>query len=646
MKIFIGSLLLASTALAQAEVIRLDITERTTAYEGRSFGAAGVYERITGKATIALDPADPRNAKIADIALAPRNAAGKVLAVADVVLIKPVDMTKSNRTLLVDVPNRGRKLSPQLFDDAPQPGANQADKAVDAGIGYTQRMGYAQLWVGWQGDIPPEPRQLAIQAPVVAGITGPARDEFQLDHLTNPANLRLSSAIGDPASLKVTVRANWWEPRQTPVGLSIQATGAQTVTLTRPAGFDAGALYEVTYVAKDPVVYGMGFAAMRDVTAFLRRDTSAANPLQVQGKPSIERAIGFGVSQSGRFLRDFLWLGFNQDLQGRTVFEGLMPHVAGARRMATNYRFGQPSRNSRHLQDPAWQVDSFPFTYEVSTDPVSRLTDGLLAVCRPTNTCPKVMQTDSEHEWWASRASLLVTDTQGAHIDLPANVRAYMLTGTPHYAEPFEKPRKDPKMVLPTNPLQSGYAMRALLASLQAWITTGQEPPASRVPQLAHGTLVPAAQAVAGVPGLPYTGLHTGAAYSDHAVLPPQLIGHYPVFVPLADSDGQSIGGLRHIALAVPQASYTGWNPRATGFGPGNLFPLQGAVLPFAKTQAERLANKDPRLSLEERYPSSTAYVQAVRAMTARYVRERLMLAEDAERAVALAGQGKLSQLD
>ena len=633
-------------ALTFAEVTRFDVTETVPAYEGRSFGALGSFVRITGRATIALDPADARNAVIADIALAPRNSSGKVEAVADVVIIKPADMAKSNRTILIDVPNRGRKLAPQLFDDARQPGANNADKSVDAGIGYTQRMGYTQVWVGWQGDIGSEPRQLAIRAPIAVGVTGAARDEFQFDHMTNPAVTRLSSVIADPASLKVTVRANWWDERQTPVGLSIKATGAQTIEITRPAGFDAGALYEVTYTAKDPVLYGMGFAAIRDVTSFLRSNASG-NPMASSGASSIDRAIGFGVSQSGRFLRDFLWFGFNQDLQGRTVFEGLMPHIAGARRMATNYRFGQPSRNARHLQDPAWQVDSYPFTYEVMTDPVSKITDGLLAKCRVTSTCPKVMQTDSEHEWWASRASLLVTDTQGGHIDLPANVRAYMMAGTPHYAEPFEKMRTDPKMALPVNPMQSGPAMRALLTAMQTWITTGQEPPASRVPMLAHGTLAPAARAVpSNIPSLPYAGLYTVAAFSDHNVMPPKVIGNYPVFVPLADADGMSVAGIRNLALAVPRATYTGWNPRAVGFAPNNLYPLQGAAVPFAKTKAERISKNDPRLSLEERYTSDAAYVDAVKATAARYVRERILLQEDADRAVELATAGKLAQLD
>jgi hypothetical protein len=417
--------LLGLCLVAQAQVLRFEVLATGPAFEGRSFGAAGPYVKVTARATIAIDPADPRNAVIADIAQAPRNAQGRVEAVADVVLLRPADPQRGNGTLLVDVPNRGRKLAPQLFDDARQPGANMAEKAADAGIGFLPAQGYTLAWIGWQADIPSQAGQLALTAPVLRGVTGTTRDEFVFDHVRSPAVATLSWPIADAASLAVTVRARWDAPRQTPAGLAIRATGAQTVEITRPAaGFDAGALYEVSYVARDPAVLGMGFAATRDVAAFLRRDGSGANPLAVAGRSTVQRAIAFGVSQSGRFLRDFLYLGFNEDLAGGQVFDGLMPHVAGGRRMATNVRFGQPGRNARHPQDPAWQADLFPFTYATLADPLSGRRDGLMQRCRLSATCPRVIQTDSEHEWWASRASLLVTDLSGHHLDLPPDVRA------------------------------------------------------------------------------------------------------------------------------------------------------------------------------------------------------------------------------
>ena len=465
----------------RGEVIGFDILERTPAFSGRSFGDVGPYERITARATIALDPADDRNAIIADLALAPRNPQGRVEAVADVVILRPADPTHGNGTLLLDVPNRGRKLAPQLFDDSPQPGANRSEAPEDAGIGFLHRQGYTMVWVGWQADIPSRPGQLALSTPVLKGITGPAREEIIFDTTTNPARATLTWPAADPASLAVTVRAAWADPRQTPSGLSARLVDPTTVEITRPDGFDAGALYEVTYTARDPIPLGMGYAAVRDVASFLRHDTSAANPLLSGLHPSVSRAIGFGVSQSGRFLRDFLYLGFNEDTRGRVVFDGLMPHVAGTRRMATNVRFGLPGRNPRHPQDPAWQADLFPFTYAALTDPLSGRTDGLLRRCSLSVTCPKVMQTDSEHEWWASHGSLLVTDLEGRHLDLPENVRAYMIAGAPHFAEPTDTMRRTLiAMALPQNPMHAGAPMRALLTDLDGWIRDGVVAPDRR----------------------------------------------------------------------------------------------------------------------------------------------------------------------
>jgi hypothetical protein len=633
-------------ATLRAEVVRFEIVERVPAFAGRSFGNVGSYERITAKATIALDPADDRNAIIADLEAAPRSAAGKVEAVTDVVILRPADPAHGNGTLLVEAPNRGRKLMPQLFDDAPQPGANRAQEADDAGIGFLHRQGFTMVWIGWQGDIASKPGQMALSAPVLQGVTGPAREEVVFDNTTNPARATLTWPAADPASLAVTVRAAWADTRQTPPGLSARLIDPVTVEITRPDDFDAGALYEITYTARDPVPLGIGFAAVRDVVSFLRRDETSANPLVVGLHPSVSRAIGFGVSQSGRFMRDFLYLGFNQDLQGRMVFDGLMPHVAGTRRMATNVRFGQPGRNPRHPQDPAWQADLFPFTYATLSDPLSGRTDGLLRRCALSATCPKVMQTDSEHEWWASHASLLVTDLNGNHIDLPDNVRAYMIAGTPHFAEPTDVMQKKPAMSLPQNPMHAGAPMRALLADLDAWLVEGTPPPASRVPMRAHGTLVAAGGAVpTDIPGLPYKAIHTPTVFSDQAVLPPKEIGRYPVFVPKADDDGMAIAGIHMLALAVPRATYTAWNPRAPGFGPTALYPLQGGVVPFAPTEAARQEAHDPRPSLEARYDDDEAYVAAVRKQAAHQVAERLLLPEDAARAIEAARQGKLAKL-
>ena len=226
--------LLLPTLSAQAEVIRFEVLQSGPAFEGRSFGNVGAYVKITGRATIAVDPADPKNAIIADIDKAPRDDKGLVEATADVVLLRPADPLRGNGTLLVDIPNRGRKLASELFDDALQGGSNDADKAADAGIGFLQAQGYTLVWIGWQADIPSKPGQLALAAPVLKGVTGAVRDEFLFDHMRSPVSADLSWPIADPSQLKVTVRAKWDAPREQPDGLAIRATGERTVEISRP----------------------------------------------------------------------------------------------------------------------------------------------------------------------------------------------------------------------------------------------------------------------------------------------------------------------------------------------------------------------------------------------------------------------------
>jgi hypothetical protein len=622
---------------ASAEVARFELTgPPQPVLEGREFGVAGRYERVSARATVAVDPADPRNAVIADIAAAPRNAQGRVEAVADVTIMRPSDPARGNGTLLLEVPNRGRKLALPLFNESPT-----AADLQEAGNGFLFRQGYTMVWVGWQSDFTPAAGQLGIRVPVLAGVTGAVREEVVFDHMRSPAAIPLAYAAVEPADARVTVRARWDLPRETPADLSFRFADPRRVEVTRPAGFDAGALYELTYTARDPMVLGLGFAAVRDVASFLRHGRGADNPLAGQ----VRRSLGFGISQSGRFLRDYLYLGFNEDTEGRPVFDGLMPHVAGTRRMFMNSRFARPDKAPRHPQDPAWPADAFPFTYADTANPFTGERDGLLRRCRLSSTCPKVMQTDTEYEWWGAHASLLVTDPLGGHLDLPPEVRAYMVAGTPHFAEPGAQSARNPICALPTNPNHAGAPMRALLGHLDAWMRGEAAPPASRVPDRASGTLVEAERALpVAIPGLPFTGLHVPAAQSDHGTVPPRELGRFAVLVPRADADGMAIAGVRLPVLEAPRATYTAWNPRAEGHGPGVMCPLQGAVMPLAPTRAEREATGDPRPSLEERYPTPAAYAEAVRAAADRLVAERLLLAEDAAAMTAAAEAGRLAR--
>ncbi len=485
---------------------------------------------------------------------------------------------------------------------------------------------------------------MRVEVPRIPGITGPSREEFVFDNTTSPAVARLTYSVADPAGAVLTVRPRQEAPRERPADLSFRFLDGDRIEITRPAGVDAGAIYELTYTARDPLVLGMGFAAFRDVGAFLRHDGSGANPMAEAGRSTVAVATAFGVSQSGRFLRDFLHLGFNEDTRGRQVFQGMVPHIAGSRRSFTNARWAQPGRNPSDHTDRLYPADQFPFTYAETQDPLTGARDGLLRRCRASSTCPKIFQTDSEFEFWGARGSLTLTDAAGRHIDLPPEVRAYMIAGHPHYAAAEAWAARQPMCQLPINPLQAGAPMRALLAALDAWVREGVEPPASRVPMLAHGTLVPAA-AYGPIPGLPQLTSWTPAPLLDLGKNPPEVVGRYPVLFPRVDADGHAIAGIRPPVIEAPRATYTGWNPRAGGFGEGALCTNQGGVIPLAATRAERTAAGDPRPSIEERYPDAAAYVAAVRAAADRLVAERLLLPEDAAATVAAAEAGTLARL-
>jgi hypothetical protein len=643
-------LALAATPAA-AQVARFEMEAPSPAYAGASFGAAGAYELVRGRATIALDPADPRNAVIADIALAPRHAAGRVEAVADVLILRPTDPARANGTLLVEPPNRGRQIIGQLLNDAPGASNGRYATAADAGHGWMFRQGYTLAWIGWQGD--PTPGQgMRVQVPRVPNVTGPVRDEFVFDNTTNPAPGQLTYELADPASLRVTTRSRTEDARATPAGLSVAVTAPGRISITRPEGFAAGDIYEVTYTARDPGVMGMGFAAFRDVATALRHGEAPGNP---QAGRASARAVTLGVSQSGRFLRDALYLGFNEDTAGRQVFDAMVPHIPGARRTDMNARWAQPGRNPSDHTDRLYPADQFPFTYADTTDPLSGVTDGLLRRCTERRNCPRIMQTDSEFEYWGARGSLTVTDAAGRHVALPANVRAYMFTGHPHYATADAWANQGRLCAMPLNPLQAGAPMRALMVALEAWMREGVEPPASRTPSVADGTLRASGLGAPGqrITGFPFPALPglvapdslTPAPRLDLTTLPPHIIGSYPVLVPTLDADGNAVAGIRLPVIAAPRATYTGFNPRAAGFGAGALCTNQGAVLPLAATRAEREARNDPRPSIAERWPDQAAYVAAVRASAARLVAERLLLAEDAAAMVAAASAGTLARL-
>ena len=423
-----------------------------------------------------------------------------------------------------------------------------------------------------------------------------------------------------------------------PTGLAWRLVDDRHVEVTRPTGpgFDRGAIYEFIYRARDPIVMGIGFAAIRDIVSFLRHETKD-NPLAPQGRPRIRRALGFGISQSGRVLRDLVHLGFNQDLAGRQVFDGILPVVAGSRRTCVNWQFAQAGRYSRQHEDHSYGDDQFPFSYPTLTDPISGRTGGILQRARDAGVCPKVLHLDTESDFWQARSSLIATDPSGADIAMPDEVRIYAASGVPH--APF-RPLTKPVMQLPGNPLGYGAFMRALLIALFEWVEHNIPPPDSRFPSRAAGTLVPLAEARWTFPRLPrvnFPNVLNELRLKDHSVEPPSESTAYPVFVQSTDADGNALGGLRHPLLAAPLATHVGWSLRASGYGEGELFTIQGSMIPFAQTEAERLQADDPRPSLEARYPSRDAWAARLMEAVDRLVADRLLLAEDGDRLTATA---------
>ena len=362
-----------------AELVRFEIVEVESPYfTGRSFGTAGQYEMITAKATFAIDPDHQLNAVITDIDIAPRNQNGRVEAIADVAILRPIDVTKANGRLFYEVLNRGDKISLILMNDAPWEGYYNP---LAAGNGYLMNEGYTVVWSGWQGDMPSGENRMGLQVPIVENVVGMVRDEFIFNHNYDPfvATLSYPATSLDADKAELTVRARQTHARVTPEDLTFDYFVAERagiapytdkqIVIHRPHGFDANAIYEFTYEARNPSVMGLAFATVRDLVSFLKNSpedrAGNPNPLFHNHRPTINYTYGLGISQSGRFVRDYLYQGFNQDELGRMVFDGLMPDVAGSRKTWTNFRFAQPDRYSREHEAHLQPGDQFPFTYGV-----------------------------------------------------------------------------------------------------------------------------------------------------------------------------------------------------------------------------------------------------------------------------------------
>jgi hypothetical protein len=591
---------------AHAAVIRMEVKSRTP--------LTG-YERIAARVYFAVDPTLAVNRAIADLDRAPRNAGGKVEFSSDVLLLRP---QKSNGTLLLDIPNRGGARAASAFDEA-----------------FLMQQGYTVAEVGWQFDLLDGANVLRLYVPEAQDVRGLVRAEILVDrrefrHSVAETNHRPYKILNpDDPALTLTVRDRAeGERRIVPRGMW-HIENAETVVMNE--GFEPGRLYELVYMSENPPIAGLGMAAVRDLASYMNHGGDYAD---------LKRAIGFGISQSGRFLRDFLYHGFNHDEADRRVFEGVWANVAGGGRGSFNQRFAQPARVSGAHSNTLYPVDLFPFTDIDETDPVTGATDGLLTHALRAEHRPKLFYSYSSHEYYGRSASLIHIAPDGKHdAPLAPETRIYFFAGGTHGPAAFP-PRTANTQNAP-NPNPYTLCFRAVLTAMNAWVTVGTAPPASVYPRIAAGDLVPLSEVK--FPKIPGIALPTHlqlARREDYGpefrtkgiatIEPPKLGAAFPVLVPRVDADGNDLGGIRMPEIAVPLATYTGWNPRAPSIGaPGELASLQGSWIPFALTKAEREKSGDPRLSIDERYSGREAYLQAFEAAARKLVSAGFLLPAD-----------------
>ncbi len=661
---------LTFTFSAEARVTRIVIDQKQSpAYQGKSFGNAGQYEILSGKAYGELDPKNSHNTIITDIQFAPRNARGMVEYVATFSLVKPIDVNKSNGVLLYGVVNRGNRATVPAFGSSGIGG--------ESGDEFFLNRGYIILQSGWQGDVAPRPNAETITVPIAknpdgSSIIGAALARFSnMPAGTNtlPLPVAHEAANLDTTKATLTKRASE-EGAIIPIASSEWAFGDSEKTafpgtpdgnkICLKNGFDPAYLYELSYTAKDPLVLGIGFAATRDINEFFRRTAKDENNFSNPLAGKITHAIAQGNSQSGNFIKTFIHLGFNQDEQNRIVWDGANDHIAG-RQLAMNIRFAVPGGAAS-----LYEAGSEPTLWwgEHEDKIRGRKSASMLDRCSATKSCPKIFETFGSAEFWGLRMSPnLLGFNADVDIPLPANARRYYFPGTTHgggrggfSADPLPA---QGVCDLSANPNPQSDQMRALMVALTDWVTKNSAPPASIYPRLDRGELVKPEHRAMGFPFIPNAPLPDklinalpdydfGAEfkYADLSgvmtMQPPAIKRYFPLLVPKVNADGNEMSGIPSPLLQAPLGTYLGWNVTRTGFYKGRGCGFAGGFLPFAKTKAERMEKGDPRLSLEERYKDHAGYVAAVKKGVEQLRKQNFLLAEDAERLIRQAEENNV----
>ena len=664
-----------TVASAEARIVRIEV--QATLPESTR-GVPADYRVIQGIAYGEVDPGDAHNGVIQDIALAPRNARGAVEYAATFTLYAPLHPLPT-AVLLYDVVNRGGQVMPREY-------AN----------------GDYFLVSGWQGDIPFGGR--ANNGTHAETIRVPAAHLPDGSPVTGRLLARFFDLAAGQRTLVLSRSATYGANDIPPEPLDMD-TGHARLTTVQYEDIDGAVkgvhelpatewawgdcshdafpgkpdpaklclkndvdpllLYQLEYTAKDPLVMGLGLAAMRDVNAFFRASATDGHGFENPVAGHVKAAIATGVSQSGNTLRVFVNLGFNQAEDGTRVFEGVMP-IVSVRQTPLNVRFGVPGATSM-LYDLG--TDGFNWWARVPDALRGNATGGELDRCSATNTCPKVMEVLGSTEFYSLRASLAFTGTGGdVDLPLPSNVRRYYFASTHHGGGNggFYREANSHQMVaacvLAANPNPENPTRRALLLALKQWVVDGAEPPPSVYPTLHAGTLAPAPQVLASFPRIPGEPLPTTGALNPNldydlgadflandvsGVIGPQplqVVGASPTVLPTLDRDGNEIGGIHSVQQQVPLGTYTGWNLEKTGFRKGQFCPLTGGYIPLTADAQERAAKHDPRPSVKERYRSHAAFVQQARAAADRLVHERFLLQDDADKIIQEAESSNILQ--
>ena len=643
-------LLMVSTATA--EVVRIEVDARSDVAGGMSYGLAGPYERITGTIYFAVDPDNEANRVVTDIDLAPRNRDGKVEFHSNFFMLKPKNISRGNGTVFYEVSNRGGKGMLGYYNNAS--GSRDPQTSEEMGDGFLLKQGFTLLWLGWQFDVPVRDGQMRVTPPVATNngrpISGVVRSEvivrelaydwsladrnhlpYEVSDPTDPANeMTVRDGVDQPR--RVVPREQWQFARREDDGRLVD----DPTRVYLEAGFQPGKIYDIVYKAQDPPLSGLGLAAIRDMVSQLKYESTSELSIPAD---AIDHAVAWGVSQSGRLLRTFLYDGFNRDEADRKAFDGVMAHVAGGGRGSFNVRFAQPSRDGHPFLNKLYPSDIFPFSDVTQRDPETDMRGGLLSGIQPQH-LPKVFYTNSSYEYWGRSASLVHTTVDGtADAPLMDNVRIYTFAGGQHGPGRFPPQQTSGQQL--SNPNDYSWFLRSLLLAMNTWVKDGVAPPQSQFPTIDGGDLVLAERfdfpSLPGVsqPAEPHKAYRAvyGPEFRTQGITtvePPEVLSAFPIMVPAVDGDGNETAGLMMPEVAVPLATYTGWNNFKPESGPENvLSSIQGSYVPFPLTAVDRQRDDDPRLSIEERYGRREAYLGLVSQAALELVDGGYLLAED-----------------